>query len=438
MVVDSFACPACAEQIAPGRLSCPQCGTVLAAVARSWRSEPAQREPAPVIARPSSPSWLDGATTPVVPAQPADEPWTGRSDEGWDVDDRLTPSVATDAAPIPTPVAALLDASPDRWRSPAIDEQHEPDTINQDTLDDHAEAAETAEATAAADVSDDTAQDEAATDPPGSIVTDEPVDAARPAREEPAPAAARSLLRPSTRTNPFLDADPLTTFLRPAERPLLEPAEPPAWTPAAYVPPSTVAVPGTATPEPDRAVAMATADAPARILPRAWDPQAAAERATAATPPAAGASSLRRRLPVPGIDRARIDEAVGVVVLAGAMGSLIGFLLPWSRVVIGSRGDGTYFDTWGLAGQAHLFVFLLVLGALALAAIPNRVDTWLRTGVVGIALGALLLGLAWPYAFGPLGAGVGIVLVVVAASLLLLGGLLSMLVQRHGDPAPGV
>ena len=33
MVAESLACPSCADSVPPGRLSCPHCGTVLAAVA---------------------------------------------------------------------------------------------------------------------------------------------------------------------------------------------------------------------------------------------------------------------------------------------------------------------------------------------------------------------------------------------------------------------
>jgi hypothetical protein len=313
-----------------------------------------------------------------------------------------------DATPMPSPVAALLDAAPDRWSSPAFDDPHEGEPGGDPFLDDA---------------------------PPVPVV------------DEPSPARS---LRPNARANPFLDDGPLGGLPDMAERPLLEPDPEPAWMPApyepapyepaAYVPPATATPPGSTQAERDAGGASVIDDVPARILPRAWDPgAAAAERATAATPSTAvGLSGLRGRLALPGIDRARVDEAAGVVVLAGSMGTLVGFVLPWSRVVIGSRGAGSYVDTWGLAGQGHLVVFLLALGALALAAVPNRIATWLRTGVVGIALGALVLGLAWPYAFGPLGAGIGIVLLVVAACLLLLGGLLSTLVQRHGGPPPGV
>jgi hypothetical protein len=389
MVVESFACPVCAEQIAPGRLSCPQCGTVLAAVARSWRSEPVSPEPAPAIVRPSAPSWLDAAVVPAPSDEAVGETLVSGPDDGWDDAPASAEPVETEPPPMPTPVAALLEAAPERWHLPV----------------------------------------------PGQEPAPEPIDGVAPGVPE--PPTARSLLRPAARANPFLVDGPVPDVLHPVEPPS-PPAsvaeEAPAWTPAAYVPP-----PAAAGPVPSVVEDTASEPAPARILPRAWDPAAATVTAPA-TPPVDLLQRLRQRqrFAMPAIDRARFDEAAGVVVLAGAMGSLVAFLLPWSRVVIGSRGAGTYFDTWGLAGQGHLVVFLAVLGALALAAIPNRIDTWLRTGVVGIALGALLLGLAWPYAFGPLGAGVGIVLLVVAACLLLFGGLLSTLVQRHGGTSPGV
>jgi hypothetical protein len=420
MVVESFACPVCAEQIAPGRLSCPQCGTVLAAVARSWRSEPVPVDPAPAFAPSSAPSWLDAAAAPAPGIEAATAPWSGRSDVGWDADPALDDPLEPATTPMPTPVATLLDAASDEWRS-----SPEPEWTDDAGRD---EAGASLELDAALDADADAEVDaDADAEPPAAAVA-APGPALLAPSDTPEPRSAPSLLRPaSTRPNPFLADTSIPDVLQPVEQSTTESALP--MTPAAYVPPSA----------PAPVEPAATEDVPARILPRAWDPAgAAAHHGTAVAPSVGALSQLRARLPLPVIDRARIDEAAGVIVLAGAMASLIGFLLPWSTVVIGSRGTGTYFDTWGLAGQGHLVVFLAVLGALALAAIPNRLDTWLRTGVVGIALGALLLGLAWPYAFGPLGTGVGIVLLVVAACLLLLGGLLSTLVQRHGATTPAV
>lgn len=344
-----FACPACAEGIPPGRLSCPHCGTVLAAVARTFRL---------------------GGMTPAG----------------------AVPSAAPEqvfAEPVPGPVAALL-ASSGAWRRPL-------------------EPVEPVERKDAA---------------PEAGPADEPEPA-----YEPGPAYE---LQPAPATLPTAPAPALPSANRwaqiagspPAPLDELPAPAPMRVTPAAYVPPSPV-------------VADAV-EPPARILPRAWGPDAPAAATIAGPPAGPAAESWTRRLRLPTIDRERVDEAAGIVVLAGSMAAAVGFLLPWSRIVIGATFTGSYLDSWGLAGAAHVVVFLVSLGVLALAAIPNRIGTWLRTGVAGIGLGALLLGLAWPYAFGRLGAGLGVVLEVVAAALLLGGGLLSSLVQRHAERPSGV
>ena len=112
---------------------------------------------------------------------------------------------------------------------------------------------------------------------------------------------------------------------------------------------------------------------------------------------------------MPAIDRERVEETADVIMLVGSFGLVLSFLAPWADVVIGSRGRG-YMDTWGLAGSGHIALFLLALGVLALAALQNPIGRWLRTGVAGVALGAFVLGLAWPYVVGPLGAGPGALL----------------------------
>ena len=60
-------------------------------------------------------------------------------------------------------------------------------------------------------------------------------------------------------------------------------------------------------------------------------------------------------------DPARFVEIAGWFIVVGAAMSLLGFLLPWSRVVIGARTNGGYFDGWGLASPTHLFVFVGLL-----------------------------------------------------------------------------
>ena len=324
MVAESIACPACGETLPHGRLSCPQCGTVLAAVARDYRTGTARAAVATPVA---TPAWLD-RTRPAATAM------------------------------------TFADAAPQGHSQP----------------------------------------DGGAGEP-----------------EQPGPEVGAGLVAAS-----------VAAFLAPATAPTPVYALPPAPAPGAWVPPAPVQAAPAETP----AAVAGSSEPPARILPRAWDPAAAQAIHEPDGPGSAGAR--RRRVPSPDLDRARVDEAAGLVVLAGAMGAAVGFLLPWSRVVIGSRSIGGYFDSWGLASPGHLMVFLVVLATLALATVPNPIASWLRSGVPGLVLGGLLVGLAWPYAVGPLGAGIGIIVLVVSACLLLVGGLLSTLVRRHAEPSPAV
>jgi hypothetical protein len=137
------------------------------------------------------------------------------------------------------------------------------------------------------------------------------------------------------------------------------------------------------------------------------------------------------------IDRARVTTIAGWFVVAGSALSTLGFLMPWSSVVIGARGTGGYLDDWGLASPTHLFVVVALLGLLALGVLENPVPAWLRTGVLGLALGGLLLGLTWPYTIGPLGAELGATLTFFGSFALLIGGAVASWATRHGriDPA---
>jgi hypothetical protein len=135
--------------------------------------------------------------------------------------------------------------------------------------------------------------------------------------------------------------------------------------------------------------------------------------------------------------RARFAEFVGWLSVAGAAFSAVGFLLPWGMVMIGSSGVG-YFDRWGLAGPAHVVVALGLLAILALAFITNPVPVWIRTGVAGLGLGALLFGLVWPYLIGPLGSGPGALIVGVGAVALAMSGILALMADRHVEVEPAV
>ncbi len=134
----------------------------------------------------------------------------------------------------------------------------------------------------------------------------------------------------------------------------------------------------------------------------------------------------------------RVLEIAGWFVLAGAALSTLGFLLPWSRIVIGAGDYGGYLSTWGLASPTHLFVFLAILGVLTLAVVPTPVPAWIGAGIAGLTLGALLIGLSWPYMVGPLGADLGVRVVGLGGLSLIVGGVLASWSSRHVETGPPV
>lgn len=126
----------------------------------------------------------------------------------------------------------------------------------------------------------------------------------------------------------------------------------------------------------------------------------------------------------------------GWLIAAGSAAAIAGFLLPWSRMIPGQGGFG-YLDTWGLATPSRVLLLLLVVVALAMAILPNRVPGWLRTGVAGLVLGGLLLGIVWPYLLDGASA-IGTLAEAAAALLLVIGGLLVVRPQRHAEDDPAV
>lgn len=126
----------------------------------------------------------------------------------------------------------------------------------------------------------------------------------------------------------------------------------------------------------------------------------------------------------------------GWLIAAGSAAAIAGFLLPWSRMIPGAGGFG-YLDTWGLASPSRLLLLLMMVVALALAILPNRVPAWLRTGVAGLVLGGLLLGMVWPYLLDGASA-IGTLAEAAAAMLLIIGGLLAVRPLRHAEDEPAV
>lgn len=212
---------------------------------------------------------------------------------------------------------------------------------------------------------------------------------------------------------------------------------PPAETPGAYVPPAGAPAPVATAP----AAAAATASGgglPAGLPApaRSWagsgsaDPAVAAADARAAHAPRVGSElSLT--------DPARRGEAIDWIAVAGAALGSVGFLLPWARSIIGADGVG-YLDTWGLAGPGHVLIVLGILAVLALAVAEARVPAWLRLGIPGLVLSALLVGLLWPYLLGPLGPLPGAYLSLVGALILGAAAVAALVTDRHARTEPSV
>jgi hypothetical protein len=158
---------------------------------------------------------------------------------------------------------------------------------------------------------------------------------------------------------------------------------------------------------------------------------ATAETASAGPAAVAGDPSATKR-----IDPARLADIAGWFVIVGAAMAVLGFLLPWSSVVIGARSAGSYFDSWGLASPTHVVVLGATLLVLALGIVRTGVPLWLRSGVMPLALGSLLIGLVWPYEVGPLPADVGILVVALGGVAMAAGGVLTTAAPRHAGLDP--
>ncbi len=183
--------------------------------------------------------------------------------------------------------------------------------------------------------------------------------------------------------------------------------------PGAYVPPMPFTVVSAGPPAPAREWAGHGPEPG-----RASDGAGSASPGSAASP----ASTADRQ--------ARFAEFVGWLSVAGAAFAAVGFLLPWGMVVIGSGGVG-YFDRWGLSGPGHVIIALGMLVVLGLALIKNVIPVWIRTGLVGLGLGAYLLGLVWPYIFALPGTGPGALIAAIGAVALTVAGLLALITERH-------
>lgn len=265
---------------------------------------------------------------------------------------------------------------------------------------------------------------------------DDPVGEDAAPEPEPEP-EVESSLEPDPGAEPDLDPEPGPVAASRAAYPAIlvdaEPAAaeppPPSWStrpsepppPGAYVPPSLAPVGASAV---AGFAAMPTAMPAGPAAPaRTWagvDPHAVDRPAESSATDAGAAAAAGDR----------VDEMIGWVAVAGCALAGLGFLIPWSRTVIGAGGV-SYTDQWGLAGPGALIVVLALAAIGVLAVLPNPVPAWVRLGIPGLAVGTLLVGLVWPYALGPLGALPGAMLSLAGALLLAVAAIVCLVVDRH-------
>ena len=201
----------------------------------------------------------------------------------------------------------------------------------------------------------------------------------------------------------------------------------------AYVPPSSAAS-ATSYLAPS---SISNAAPESRAVGRGQQEAAVATEAAAVTrkPLRPGSASLFADLPFDAP-----NTLIDWLVAFGGGAATIGFFLPWSSVVIGAAsGGGSYMETWAIANPTHLLVALVSFAGFVLSVLPNRVPRWLRSSLLGLVLGGVLIGLVWPYLFAAgFGYKVGVIVEIVGALVLIVAGVLSILPSRHDSDASSV
>ncbi len=394
MSSQSIVCASCSAAVPYGRLSCPSCGELLASVAGAARRVPVERPAAAKRSRAARGATATAAVaaTTAIPAS----------------------TVASATAPAPAAATAFPAAA-----TPAY--LPRPARAMPSVLADVAAPVDATPVTETATTDDAgwDAPDTTATEPgwtedaswngsePSSVIDDEPQwPSQRPATPSAAPASAIDEQIQASMSLPYV-LQPVSPPPGAIATPPVAPA-PVATAPGAYVPP-VVGIDPAGPPAPARAWAGHAADTPTSD---------AAGRASAA----AGAL----------IDAARLPEFIGWLAVAGSAMAAVGFLLPWGASIIGASGID-YFDRWGMAGPFHPIVVLALLGILVLALVRNPIPLWVRVGLPGLGLGALLLGLGWPYLVALPGRGPGVLVVALGAILLIVAGIMALVTDRHAE-----
>jgi hypothetical protein len=383
MVTRTVVCPDCGETVPYGRLSCPACGSLLAAVAGA----PRRSEPLAAVAVTEAPTLDDGANEepPPPPAVVRNRAKPGRRHEAVTADDDSPLTHPTPAHQNDASAASATPASSIEPRGHSDDEGPAPVGQVPPILHDWPAG----QRAATADPEAHRYEHEQSWD------TDDGHEPAVPLADPPHPAAVGAYVPPSSPTPPT-DGGAGSTLLTPAATPVVAGG-------AAYV----------------RAAATPMRPFGASIQVEATPDDAVPE---SRKPLRTGDAPLLADLPFDAPDTLN-----GWLVTAGAGLTALSFLLPW----ISNVAD--YFGAWGLAVPSRVLPLIAALALLWLSATPNRLPTWLRSAVLPLVLGGLMLGLVWSSVFGNRAA-FGVLAATAGALLLVVGGALSVKPARHAEP----
>ena len=384
MTAKTIDCVECGESVSYGRLSCPACGALLASVAggrprpaRATRKTKADDTPQPDVAETS--------VTVAGPSSTAAAVLTLAATPESDIAPNQIELPLDSAPPGAVEPVVMDEAGPaEDWDAPEAEPEAEPDATAREATDQVAAPAE-----------------------PGEL---------QPAGFSLSPEPGAAL--PSPVRTPFDGPEPILVARPYGHRVDVMASSASGRPPSAYRAPTLV-------------LSTATAAGPS------WPSTSMTAAAGSSIP----ATESDRQPATASAERAhatRFAEIGTWFVIVGAAMSILGFLLPWSRVVIGSRGLGGYLDTWGLASPTHVIVLLATLAILGLGILRTTVPVWLWAGVFALALGGILLGLTWPYQLGPLGADVGVIVVALGGLALVIGGVVTSWATRHVEVDPAV
>jgi hypothetical protein len=138
------------------------------------------------------------------------------------------------------------------------------------------------------------------------------------------------------------------------------------------------------------------------------------------------------------VDGATARRMSDWLVIGGASLAIVSFVLPWATDgVLGSSGTG-YTSTWGLANLGHLLLIVAAAAVLVVHLLESPIPRWIRSGVLPIATGGLLSGLAFAYYARPFGGGAGVAVLLAGGVLLVAGGVVASRPERNEASASTV